>query len=185
MDQRELEHLRMRLRRLEGRLAVMFGAFIFSLVMLLVLGFLVPRAPSQPQVVRTRGVEVTDASGRLRISLDAVNDQPSLWLYDIARRRRVGLTVSKFGTPALVFNDEHGRSRISLSTGLERAAEVRLSDSNGRTRAGLWVTNQDEPGIWLFDYLTRPRIGLKVLASGEARVWIFENLTGQLIFSAP
>ena len=185
MNYGEEESLRTRLQRLERRLAVISGAFIFSAVMLLVFGLLVPRARSQSQVVRARGFEIVDASGRLRISLNAVSSKPSLWFFDSAGGRRMGLTVGTLDTPSLVLTDAQGHPRITLSVGLERAAEIRLTDSSGRPRVGVWVTNRNEPGVWLFDELARARIGLKVLPGGDAKVWVFENPSGRVLFSAP
>jgi len=185
MNYGEEDGLRTRLHRLERRLAVISGAFILSVVLLLVFGLLVPLVGSQSQVVRARGFEVVDASGRLRISLDSVNNKPSLWFFDSAGRRRMGLTVSALDAPAFVLNDPNGHSRIALSVGLERAAEVRLTDSNGRVRVGVWVTNRNEPGVWLFDDLARARIGLKVLPTGEAKLWLFDHPTGRVLFTAP
>ncbi|HET6781607.1 MAG TPA: hypothetical protein VFH67_05900, partial [bacterium] len=168
----EQDGLRSLLHKVERRLAVISGAFILSVVLLLVFGLVVPRARSQSQVVRARGFEIVDASGRLRILLDAVNNKPSLWFFDSAGRRRLGLTVSALDAPALVLSDDQGHSRIALSVGTERAAEVRLTDSNGRPRIGVWITNRNEPGVWLFDDLARARIGLKVLPGGDAKVWV-------------
>jgi hypothetical protein len=171
--------------RLERRLAIVSGAFIVSVVATLVFGALVPRATSQSQVVRARGFEVVDSSGRMRIALEAINHKPSLWFFDSAGRRRLGLTISALDAPALVFTDANGHSRITLSVGLERAAEIRLTDASGRPRVGVWVTNRNEPGVWLFDELARGRIGLKVLPGGEARLWLFEHPTGRVLFTAP
>lgn len=185
MNYGEEDSLRTRLHRLERRLAVISGAFILSAMMLLVFGLLVPRARSQSQVVRARGFEIVDASGRLRISLNAVSSKPSLWFFDNAGRRRMGLTVGALDAPSLVLTDAQGLPRITLSVGLERAAEIRLTDSRGRPRVGVWVTNRNEPGVWLFDELARARIGLKVLPGGDAKVWVFENPSGRVLFSAP
>lgn len=181
----EHEGLRSQFHKLEHRLAVISGAFILSVVTLLVFGLLVPRARSQPQVVRARGLEVVDASGRLRISLDAVSSRPSLWFFDSEGNRRMGLTVGSLDTPAIVLNDARGRARISVNVGMERAAEIRLSDSRGRPRVAVWVTSRDEPGVWLFDELARARIGLKVLPGGDGKVWVFENPSGRVLFTAP
>jgi hypothetical protein len=185
MDRGAEDGLSIVIHRLERRLAIVSGAFIVSVVATFVFGALVSRATSQPQVVRARGFEVVDSSGRMRIALDAVNHKPSLWFFDSAGRRRLGLTVSALDAPALVLNDAHGHARIVLSVGTERAAEVRLTDSNGRPRVGVWVTNRNEPGVWLFDELARARIGLKVLPGGDAKVWVFENPSGRVLFTAP
>lgn len=185
MDPRDEKDLRRRLHRVERGLMVVSGVFIFGLVTLLVFGLMVPRARSQTQVVRTRGLEIVDASGRLRISLDAVNNKPGLWFFDSMGRRRMGLTVGALDTPAIVLNDAHDRSRVTINVGMERAAEVRLSDSSGRSRVALWVTSRDEPGVWLFDELARARIGLKVLPGGDAKVWVFDNPSGRVLFTVP
>lgn len=185
MDREVEAALHSRMRSLERRLAAVSGAFILSVVALLVFGVLVPRAGSQSQVVRTRGLEILDASGRLRVSIDAVNNKPSLWFFDGTGRRRMGLTVSALDAPAFVLNDAVGHSRIAFAVGTERAAEVTLTDSKGRPRVSVWVTNRNEPGVWLFDELARARIGLKVLPGGDGKVWVFEHPSGRVLFTAP
>lgn len=185
MNHAENEILHTRLRRVERMFAILAGAWVVSAAMLVSFTQLVPMAASQPQVIRTRGIEITDAAGRLRLSLDAVNNAPAVWLYDSVRRRRLGLRLSAFDTPSIVLNDQEGRPRIEMSLGLARAAEIKLTDSRGRIRVWLSVTHQDEPGVWLYANLERPGIGLKVLSGGQARLWVFDNRTGHLLFSAP
>jgi len=144
-----------------------------------------PQAASQPPLMRTSSLEITDSSGRVRATLDAVNRKPSLWLFGSDGRRRAGLVVGTGDVPELILTDAQGRARISLRTGFERAAEVRITDSRGRPRIGLWIGYDDEPGIWLLDELARPRIGMKVLTGGIPRLWLFEESTGRLMFTAP
>ncbi len=184
MNASEVQALRARLQQLERRLAVLSAAWILTVVGVLLLGPWTPRAATQPQVVRTTGIEIVDGSGRVRATLDAVNRKPSLWLYGDDGRRRAGLVVGTGDAPELVLADAQGRPRINLRTGFERAAEIRITDSRGRPRIGVWIGYDDEPGIWLLDELARPRIGMKVLTGGVPRLWLFES-TGRLMFTAP
>lgn len=184
MDPHECALLQARLRSVERRLYVASVGWVLSVVLVLLLGLMVQRTASQPQVVRAQAVEIFDATGRVRITLDAVNRKPSLWLYDAAGQRRTGLTVSAHGTPELVLNDADGRVRMALRVGLERAAELRLTDALGRPRIGLWVGYDEEPGVWFFDELERARIGMRLIG-GAPRLWFFDHPTGRLLFSAP
>ncbi len=181
----EMQALRAHLERLEIRLALMTAGWILTVVALVLLGPWTPRAASQPPVIRTTGIEIVDSSGRVRATLDAVNQKPSLWMYGDDGRRRAGLVVGTGGAPELLLADTQGRPRISLRTGFERASEIRITDSRGRPRIGLWIGYDDEPGIWLLDELARPRIGMKVLTGGVPRLWLFEESTGRLVFTAP
>lgn len=185
MGHAELGMIERRLQKVERRFYMAAVGWGLSVMLLVWLGPLAPRAVSQPAVVRSRAVEITDASGRLRITLDAVSNKPSVWLYDAAGHRRLGFTLSAYGTPEVVLKDAAGGTRIVMSVGLERAAELKLSDARGRPRIGLWIGYSGEPGLWLFDDLTRPRIGLKVLAGGQPKVWLFEHPSGRILFSAP
>lgn len=177
--------IQQQLRFVERRLYATVAAWMCGLALLVWLGPLARPARSQAEVVRGRAVEIVDAAGRIRITLDAVNSKPSLWLYDDAGHRRLGLAVGAFGTPEIMLADAQGATRIGLSVGLEHAAEIRLTDMSGRPRIGLWVGYSAEPGLWFFDNLARPRIGLKVIAEGTPRVWLFDHPTGRVLFSAP
>lgn len=185
MNASDVQAPQARLERLERRLALMTAAWILTAAALVLLGPWTPRAATQPQVVRTTAVEIVDGSGRIRATLDAVNQKPSLWMYGDDGRRRAGLVVGTGGAPELLLADAQGRPRIALRTGFERAAEIRIADSRGRPRIGLWIGYDDEPGIWLLDELARPRIGMKVLTGGVPRLWLFEESTGRLMFTAP
>jgi hypothetical protein len=185
MDASEERALRARLLRLERRLVLCLALWVFTLLVVLLMGPWIPHAATQPQVVRTSGLEIVDAGGRVRATLDAVNSRPSLWLYGDDGRRRAGLTVGTGSAPEFALLDPQGRPRISLRVGFERAAEIRIADSRGRPRLGLSIGYDDEPGVWLLDELTRPRIGMKVLAGGIPRLWLFEESTGRVMFSAP
>ncbi|TMJ09310.1 MAG: hypothetical protein E6G99_02915, partial [Bacillati bacterium ANGP1] len=140
-----------------------------SVVLALLWGPWTARAATQPQIVRTPALEIVDAGGRTRATLDAVNGKPSLWLYGDDGGRRAGLTVGTGSVPELALLDPQGRQRILLRVGFERAAEIRIADGRGRPRLGLWVGYDDAPGVWLFDDLARPRIGMKVLTGGVPR----------------
>jgi hypothetical protein len=96
-----------------------------------------PGAATQPQVIRTRAIEIVDAEGRIRGTLDGVNRRPSLWLYGDDGRWRAGLGVGIGGVPELVLTDIEGRPRLSLRAGAEKAAESRIADAEGHTRLGL------------------------------------------------
>lgn len=185
MDALEGQALQARLLRLERRLIALSGVWILTLILALLWGPWTARAGTQPQIIRTPALEITDAGGRTRATLDAINSKPSLWLYGDDGRRRVGLTVSTGSVPELALLDQQGRPRISLRVGFERAAEIRIADSHGRPRLGLWIGYDDEPGVWLLDELARPRIGMKVLTGGVPRLWLFDESTGRVMFSAP
>jgi hypothetical protein len=185
MSASEAQALRARLARLEARVVLITAGWILTIAALVLFGPLTPRAATQPQVIRTPALEIVDARGQVRATLDSVNRKPSLWLYGDDGRRRAGLIVGTGSVPELVLADAEGRPRITLGAGLERAAEIRITDSRGRPRIGLWIGYDDEPGIWLFDELARPRIGMKVLTGGIPRLWMFKESTGQLSFTAP
>jgi hypothetical protein len=184
VEHTEMERLQRRLAGVERRLYLVLVGWVVSVVVL-ALGGLAAPASSQPQVVRTSAVEIVDATGRVRMTLDAVNRRPSLWLYDSAGLRRIGFTVGIHGTADAVLNDANGRPRIALRVGYERAADVRLIDSLGRPRIAQSVGYDDAAGLWMFDRLARPRIGLKVFAGGIPGLWLFENPSGHILFSAP
>jgi len=181
----EEQALRARLLRLERWLVLLAGFAALPFVLALLWGPWTARAATQSQLVRTPALEIVDAAGRIRATLDAVNGKPSLWLYGDDGGRRAGLTVGTGGVPELALLDPQGRQRILLRVGFERAAEIRIADGRGRPRLGLWVGYDDAPGVWLFDDLARPRIGMKVLAGGVPRLWLFEESTGRVTFTAP
>lgn len=165
------------------RLVPFAAALIVIPAAILLLAGLGP-AGSQSRTVRTQAVEITDGSGRVRITIDAYGNRPGIWLFDAAGARRLGVAISPQGVPEVTLIDPEGRPRLLLRVGAERAAELRVTDALGRPRIGLWVDYRDDPGIWLFDGLTRPRIGLKV-SEGEPHLWLFDNPTGRVTFTAP
>ncbi len=179
----EMASVLTRLHALERRVLLSSALAVAALAALLLFGLRSP-AESQPQAVRAQAIEVTDAAGHTRITLDAVGGKPAVWLYDTSGRRRIGLTVTAFGVPEISLHGSEPHARLLLRVGAERAAELRMTDALGRLRVGLWVDYKDDPGLWMFDRLARPRIGLKVSA-GEPRLWLFENPTGRLTFVAP
>jgi hypothetical protein len=144
----------------EHRPAAVLGTVALVILVQVILGHVAP-AGSQPLVLRTQAIEIVDAGGRRRITLDAVGGRPAVWLYDSHNRRRIGLTIGVGDVPEVVLADHTGRPRLLLRTDAERAAEVGLTDALGR-----------------------PRIGLKVNA-GDPHVWLFEDPTGRISFAAP
>lgn len=185
MNASEAQALRARLERLEARMVFTTAGWILTFAALVLFGPWEPHAATQPQVVRTPALEIVDARGQVRATLDSAGRKPSLWFYGDDGRRRAGLIVGPGNVPELVLADAEGRPRIDLRGGLERAAEVRITDSHGRPRIALSIGYDDEPGIWLLDELARPKIGMKVLTGGTPRLWMFEEATGRLIFTAP
>lgn len=166
------------------RLSLLAAATIAALTATVITLSIRTPATSQQQVVRTQALEITDARGRVRITLDAFGERAAVWLYDGSRDRRIGLTISPQDIPEVTLYDLEGRARLLLRVGAERAAELRITDALGRPRIGAWVDYQNDPGIWMFEGLARPRIGLKVIG-GEPRLWLFENETGRVTFTAP
>jgi hypothetical protein len=167
-----------------SRLSLFAAGVLAALVASVITLVIFRPAASQQRIVRTQAVEITDASGQIRITLDAFGGKPAVWLYDGGRQRRLALTITAQGVPEVALYDGHGQARMLIRVGAERAAELRVTDALGRPRIGLWVDFRDDPGIWMFDGLARPRIGLKVSA-GEPRLWLFDNPTGQVTFAAP
>src|SRR2546422_9011164 len=134
MGTSEEQALRARLLRLEQRLVMFSVIWVFTLVVVLLVGPWLPRAATQPQVIRTPALEIVDAGGRVRATLDAVNSKPSLGLFGGDGRRRGGLTVGIGGAPEFALVDPQGRPRISLRVGFERAAEIRITDGRSEER---------------------------------------------------
>lgn len=167
---------------MDHRPAVLAGAAVILLAYLL--ASRITPAGSQSLVLRTQAIEIVDAAGRRRITLDAVGGRPAVWLYDSNNRRRIGLAIGLGDVPEVTLTDHTGRPRLLLRTDAERAVEVGLTDAFGRPRVGLWVDYRNDPGLWMYDRLARARIGLKVIA-GDPHVWLFEHPTGRISFSAP
>src|SRR3989475_8388568 len=137
MGTSEEQALRARLLRLEQRLVMFSVIWVFTLAVLLLMGRWGTRAATQPQVIRTSALEIVDAGGRVRATLDAVNSKPSLWLYGGDSRRRAGLTVGTAGAPEFVLVAPQGRPRISLRVGLARDTEIRIAAGRSRPGFGL------------------------------------------------
>jgi hypothetical protein len=168
---------------MEHRLFPAFVGLAFAGLALLIAGDLIPATP-QPQVLRTRAIEIVDSRGQARITLDAFGGKPAVWLYDGKRRRRIGVTIGAGDIPEVALIDDAGRARLLLRVGAERAVEMRLTDDLGRPRMRLSVDYLGDPGFWMYDGLVRERIGLKVSA-GRPRLWLFDDPSGRLSFTAP
>ncbi len=184
MDRDEFETLQANLRTLERKFRTAAVGWVLSLVALVVLAVWVQQATSQSSVVRTRRVEITDDVGQPRITLEAVGKRPSLWLYDPAGHRRIGLSVVNPGVPVLWLLDSDEGKRMELSVLPDGAGALVFSDAAGRTRLWLKVGADGSPALLLNEQLARPRILLKVLDDGRAGLWLFDT-TGGIRFSAP
>src|SRR3989442_10530109 len=152
----EEQALRARLLRLERWLVLLAGFAALPFVLALLWGPWTARAATQSQLVRTPALEIVDAGGRIRATLDAVNGKPSLWLYGDDGGRRAGLTVGTGGVPELALLDPQGRQRILLRVGFERAAGIRIAGGPGPPRVGPWGGRRDAPRGGLFDEPGRP-----------------------------
>lgn len=184
MDSPEFDRLHAHLRLVERRVRMVVMGWVLSLVAIVVLGLWVQQAISQPSVLRGRRLEIADEAGQTRIALDAVGNRPSLWLFDTAGKRRMGLAVVPPGVPVLWLLDPEEQKRIELSVLPDGAGALVLSDGPGRSRIWLNVGADGTPSISLSEFLARPRILLKVLDDGTPWLWLFDTM-GRLRFTAP
>ena len=102
MERQEFDFLRTRIERLERRMRMVVAGWVLSVAVVVLLGVAVQQAVSQPEVSRTRRIEVVDAAGRRRILLGIDPDgSPVLALWDTAGRPRILLSIRPDGAPGL------------------------------------------------------------------------------------
>jgi hypothetical protein len=184
MEDLEFEKMQTAVRRVEQRLRLVTAGWILSLTAFLVLGLWGQQVLSQTSVLRGRRLEVIDDSGQTRIALDAVGRRPSMWFYDTAGKRRLGLMVVPPEVPVIWLLDPEERSRIELSVLPDGANAFVLSDAQRRARLLFNVGADGTPSLSLSEALGRPRILLKVLSTGVPGFWLFDA-NGRIKFSPP
>ncbi|MDQ7840045.1 MAG: hypothetical protein RDU83_03335 [bacterium] len=152
MENTELERLRARIEHLERRQRAGLLRWCLSLVAVGVMAFGVQQAASQNEILRVRGLEVTDASGIVRIGLNVQQDGTAeILLAEAAGRGRMWLNVRPDGTPGVIIADAGGRGRIWFVASPDRPSGVILSDGMGRGRVWLNASPDGSPGLVLVD----------------------------------
>ena len=162
MDRTELHALQIRLQRVEQRLRVAYLGWLISFVVIGVLGLGVQQAtsqvPFQLDVLRTRGVEVVDAAGNVRIALNVSAEGTSDFVLSGSDgKARMWLSVRADGIPSMVLADAMGRGRIWLTAYPDRSSGIILSDTAGKGRIWIGAMSDGTSGLVLVDSSGRVR----------------------------
>lgn len=161
MAQSEIEELRERVVRLEGKIALLKARPIAADVK----EFVVPKE------LEVQKLTLVDKQGNPRIKLDASEAPFGIALFDEDSNLRLNLTVEKLGAAVQFFDDE-GSLRITIAAGYQGRAELTLSsnemgspaelaiqDDKGMNRATLTVDYRAKPAFILRDEKGRPASG--------------------------
>lgn len=204
--QHELSAIQLRLRALERRQRFTIIGWVASLVLVL-LGAATAQVASQPEVLRARGLEIVDQSGKTRIvlSVDRVpgmtSGQPGvagLWILDGLGTHVAALSASPTGVTSLTFldpahplqfggvsldglilSDRKGRGRVQMSSD-----GMSLWDVGRRMRVSLALYEDQSVGLTLFDPTGKLRGALDVNHHGIPGLTLFDS-AGQRRFGAP
>lgn len=159
----EMEAMYARLQRVEHRLRVVSLAWLMSIVVFGVLAIGVQLAmsqqpgalqplPAQDSVIRTRGVEVVDSVGNVRIALSVTPEGiAEISLAESAGRGRMWLTVRPDGISGMALADSMGRGRIWMTAYPDRSSGLILSDPAGKGRIWLGAASDGSSNLLLLD----------------------------------
>jgi len=95
------------------------------------------------QVIRTQGLELVDAQGRVRGRLELSGGQPVLALYDNDGKTRAQMILGEHGDPAVELLDEKGLIRASLSFDRDARSSVSVPDEGEEARGMAWLPTNE------------------------------------------
>lgn len=127
--------LEARVARLEGRNRLL------TVALLLVLGGAVAWRPQTRDVVRAQRVEVVDAQGRVRATLEAREAGPVLHLLDASGVARASLADDVEGT-ALYLRDGEGTTRVGVAQFAHGGGGFALHGPQARGAAVLYLKEE-------------------------------------------
>jgi hypothetical protein len=161
----QMQSMHARLERLEHRLRATYIGWLITIVVIGVLALGVQQAASQqtgaPQpvpldVLKTRGLEIVDAAGNVRISLGVSPEGiAEVMLTESSGRARMWFTVRPDGIPSVVLADSSGRGRIWMTAYPDRSSGMIFSDPAGKGRIWLGAGSDGSSNLLLMDQVGR------------------------------
>jgi len=104
------------------------------------------RSSAVPDLVKARRFEVVDPTGKVRVVLDAIMDQPGLTLLDAAGKDRGYFLLREDGSPTLQLLDKNGKLRAVL--GAAHYETTRTKDVTMTSESNLALCDKDGKAIW-------------------------------------
>lgn len=150
MEQQDCEALRTRLERVEQRLSITASALLVAMILVVVLAAERPAASQQVSgLLRTRGLEVVDDTGRPRITLSAFLGDPEVNILDEAGNIRFHLTPG-----LLTFKDRQQDRIVLVISGSVTTFGLTGGPTNNQF-IGLVTGGPDSPAIAITDTASR------------------------------
>jgi hypothetical protein len=103
---------------------------------------------------------ILDSNGRPRISMDVVNDCPSITLLDSNGYPRISMDIVT-ECPAIYLYDANGFVRSQLALVKSGDAYLRFEEASGMPKIGLGIQNE-KCGLCVQSSQGRPRINIEV-----------------------
>lgn len=145
-------------------------------------GVLIGRVPtsrageSDPAVVRTQRLEVTDGAGRVRAQIATGKDgTPSLLLLDDFGRTRVQVAAFSEGASGIALLDANGKMRVNMSLGTSGVSQLAVLYKDGERRAARMIVMEGgEAELVLGDSSGVDRAAV-TLARGSTRFALYDS----------
>jgi hypothetical protein len=115
------------------------------------------------------GLVLSDEAGKVRLSMIANQDHPSLALYDPQGTLRAELAVAAAGPPSLVLYDGQQTPRSRLTVANDGSTTLGLCDEAGSARLAIQVDG-NQPELTMLDDNLIPRASLALSDAGAPRL---------------
>lgn len=129
-------------------------------------------------------VDLSDATGRIRESMDLIQDLPVLRQFDAAGKRRAEMFLaSDTSNGEFVIKDASETLRAALFIGTKGLPELSLYGSDGKARAYL-SSDDDGPYLVMNDRTATTRVVMGTYTGGKVGIDI-RNAAGTAVWSQP
>jgi hypothetical protein len=118
-----------------------------------------PSVASQKALVAGE-LRLADESGRTRLLLTLVRDQPRLFMLDDNGEYRLEMGLGSSGEPHIWLRDQEGAAKVQVALTGKGLPSFTLADQRGRDRAVLALSQEGEPTLILRDPAGKDRVAL-------------------------
>jgi hypothetical protein len=150
-----LEHREAALRRANGRLQTLTGAFLLLFGVVVLMGQTAPVRSLEADQFLLRG-----SDGKVRGAMGiGDNGTVGIQLNDAKGQTRITMDLAADGSPGLDFYDQTGKLRATFALGPAGTPGLGLYDPSGKLRTSLDVPAHETPGLAFYHRDGKPAWG--------------------------